>query len=111
MSRYLSPRVYCFHGIITPGIFTISDSVLHSVSHYSCETHSTSNLSHAVALLKANVINEYLLDDIEMLLKSDNKKELDSYFRAASLYAEKGERVVAIELVPGGLRVCKSGDY
>ncbi|MDE5812537.1 MAG: hypothetical protein K2H61_09580 [Muribaculaceae bacterium] len=111
MLRYLSPRVYCFWGIFTPGIFTVSDSVLLSVSNYSCETYSTSNLSHAVALLKPEVINEYLLDDIEMLLKSGNKKDLDSYFRAARLYSEQGERVVALELVPDGLRVCKSGDY
>ncbi|MDE7393018.1 MAG: hypothetical protein K2M80_00890 [Muribaculaceae bacterium] len=46
-----------------------------------------------------------------MLLKSGNKKDLDSYFRAARLYAVQGERVVALELVPDGLRVCKSGDY
>lgn len=103
MFRLLTTELF-FHGIRKGStVITYAGGSI-SVEPFEKELHSTVFVPGPVAILKSKVINEFLLDDIEMMVGRNSpnmdKKRLDEYFHSSSLYFDEntGEKPVFLKI-------------
>lgn len=103
MFRFVTTEVL-WNGVCTgSSVVTLSDGEL-TVAPFEKELHSTIFIPGTVAVLRAGAVDEFLLDDIEMMVGQDgvlkDKKRLDDYLKSSSLYyeSESGELPMFIKL-------------
>lgn len=89
--RLLSPKVLTLKGIIAPAVVESNHGRV-VVTPFEREIHSTSYVPSPLAVLKSTAIDEFLLDDIEHIVKTNPLdvaiKKLDELFSSSRLYHE-----------------------
>ena len=65
----------------------------YEITPFTVETSATVFEPSPVALIRASALNEFLLDDLEMLgLRSDTLKAIHSFLLGSGLYAAEASR-------------------
>ncbi|MDD6889551.1 MAG: hypothetical protein PUD39_04760 [Bacteroidales bacterium] len=103
MYRMLATEVM-WHGYHRCSMVTFEDGIV-DVCPFEKELHSTTFIAGMVAILDASKLDEYVLDDIEMMVGAsgavNDKKKLDDYLESSSLYYCNGNSGKAVFLKVG----------
>lgn len=108
MDRHLFPKVMTASGILAPAIVEIGNNGRVAVSGFAVETSSTDFISYPVAVLRRDAVDEFLFDDIDMILSdgwsTSTEKRLDDLFRSSGLYCDLSREAagIIILLKPAG---------
>ncbi len=90
MKTYLTPLLLTNEGLISPALIQINDDKTIVVSQFSSETANTTFIPSPLAILQSEAITEFLLDDIQQILKTSESPacyhKLDTLFRSSNLY-------------------------
>lgn len=90
--RALAPHILCDAGVMPLSIVDF-DGERVVVSPFEKEICSTVYTGHSVAILRRSSVDEFLLDDIELLMNNGGSEaiaKLDAMFRASDLYYSEG---------------------
>lgn len=92
MFRMLATEVL-WKGIAGCSVVTYADGDV-TVEPFEKELHSTVFISGTIAILDASKFDEFVIDDIEMMVAASgtvaDKKRLDDYFKSSGLYYRNG---------------------
>lgn len=93
MFRLLATEVFWHGGVRGCSIVTVEEDRV-SVEPFERELHSTVFIPGTIAVLDSLKFDEFVADDIEMILTATNsvadKKKLDDYLQSSSLYYNCG---------------------
>lgn len=90
MDRILCAGVY-WHGV-REGMMVVDINGSVKVTPFERECHSTVFYPGYVAIIDAGKFDEFVADDIEMMVSQGNiadKKKLDDYFKSSGLYYDE----------------------
>lgn len=110
-TSYLVQRLFSKSGIRGLSVLCVDDRRV-DVYEFDRESEQTVYISAPVAVLDAALIDEFLMDDLELIMSggkwgSAKEKRLDDYFRSSNLYYDLSIR----DSLPALVKLTSSGCY